>query len=85
MTIKLFEANESCYIELNFSSIELQKYKIRFIAAGLLGLFSDEAEVARVRVPPEAMRNIIKGKNVYIVTQDANPEYVQIKRYSLAS
>ena len=35
MTIKLFEANESCYIELNFSSIELQKYKIRFIAAGL--------------------------------------------------
>jgi len=84
--IKIIEANESYYIEI-FNSLfsENEEYKIKFVEPGILGLFVNEAEVYRLKVSSKMMRDVIKGKDIFIVTDDINPEFVFIKKYSLAS
>ena len=86
MNVKLIEANKGCYLELEECSVfKNEKFEIKFVLSGVLGVFQSGIEIGFVNLPPQTARNIIQGKSVFIVTGDINPNLVRINKHLLAS
>lgn len=86
MNVKLIEAKKECYLEIEECSVfKDEKFEIKFVLSGVLGVFQSGIEIGFVKLPPQTARNIIQGKSIFIVTGDVNPNLVRINKHSLAS
>jgi hypothetical protein len=62
-----------------------EKFEIKFVLSGVLGVFSKQIKIGFVNLPPQTARNIIQEKSAFIFREDLSPNLVRINKHLLAS